>query len=392
MKIGYFITHFPYDKDYPEYVCGGAEVVAYNLAFNMLRRGHELAVFTTAINSHNIIERYNNLDIYRYGSIIKIGTSRISPGLLYKPLKYDVDIVHAHAGNPPAPITAVRYAGKRKKPLVVTYHGDPPASYRQYGGIARTVSFHLYRKYILDRVLRQADVIISPSEYFIGQSQYLGKYRTKTVVVPNGINLKDFDITSTKEECRHELGLSNDEHIILFVGSLSLYKGPHILVEAMPEIIRVVPNTRLIFLGDGPLRGKLENETRKLGLFKYVSFEGFIRDTHKKALFYKSSDIFVLPSTQEQECFGIVNLEAMASGIPIVASKVGGIPDLVRHEENGLLVPPNDPEALGKAIITMLENPELRNRMSEEAKKRIHNYSWEKVAEETERIYLEVAA
>lgn len=125
------------------------------------------------------------------------------------------------------------------------------------------------------------------------------------------------------------------------------------------------------------------------GIYEHVKFAGFVKE-ELKPLYYKASDIFVLPSTRKHESFGIVNLEAMACGLPIVASKIGGVPDIVKDGENGLLVPPRDSEALADAIIYLLENEDVRRKMSKRGREMVKNYSWDKIAEQYEEVYEEV--
>ena len=387
MKIGYFVTHFPYDKPHPHYYCGGVEIVASNLAANMLQRGHELSVFTTSVDRQDSIESYKTMTIYRYGNYFRIGQANMSLNLLFGPLRHEVDIVHAHAGNPPAPLAALRYAKKKKKPLIVSYHGDPQKS---WGGIIRWASVFLYDRYLLSKILSHANVIISSSEYYIGQSRFLAKHRHKITVIPNGININDFCVPYSKKECREKLGLLNEKYVILYVGALSPYKGPDVLVKAMPKILVDAPNTKLIFVGEGVLREELEKEVKELGIGSKVRFEGFVGDTSQKGIFYKASDVFVLPSTQTQECFAIVNLEAMASGVPIVASRIGGIPDVVIDGETGLLVTPKHPSALAEAVIRLLRDPELRNRMSDEGQRKVQGFSWQEIADQTAKVYEKV--
>lgn len=385
MKIGYFVTHFPYDRHYPQYYCGGVEVVASNLAANMLQRGHEVKVFTTSIDHQDSIESYETMTIYRYSKNFRIGQANMSLKLIFKPLGHEVDIVHAHAGNPPAPIAAFIYAKRKRKPLVISYHGD---SQLFWGDIIRRASISLYDRYLLSKILSHAKVIISPSECFISESRFLAKYRHKIAVIPNGINISDFCVPYSKKECREKLGLLNGKYVILFVGALSPSKGLDVLVKAMPKILGDVPNTKLILVGDGVLREELGKETKELGIGSKVRFEGFVSDTSEKALFYKASDVFVLPSIQE--CFPIVNLEAMASGIPIVASKIGGIPDAVRDGETGLLVQPEDPSALAEAVIRLLQDQQFRNRMAKEGQQKAQDFSWQKIAEQTAKLYKDV--
>ena len=115
-----------------------------------------------------------------------------------------------------------------------------------------------------------------------------------------------------------------DNNIILFVGNLTPYKGPDVLVKAMQIIVKEVPDTELIFVGSGMMRDELEMLSKRLDVEKYVKFAGFVEES-LKPLYYKAADVFVLPSTMSTESFGIVNLEAMKCGIPIVASKIGGM-------------------------------------------------------------------
>ena len=384
MKIGYFINHFPYKINYSQYWCGGSGNVAYNLATHMALRGHEISIFTASIDSNASTEEYENITIYRHSTNFMIKNASMSLSMFLNATKYKVDIFHAHLTNSVNEFIIPRYTKRKNIPLIVTYHGDPE---KNMGGFIYKTGVCFYVKYILDKILSCADVIISPSEYYIDESRFLGKYRDKIVVIPNGINIKDFDILYPKEECRKRLGLPFDENIILFVGILDLFKGPEVLLKAMPKVIKNIPNAKLVFVGSGLMREGLEIQSRKLGVERHVKFTGFVEEGLN--LYYKAADVFCLPSTM-MESFGIVNLEAMACSVPIVASKIGGVPDVVKDGENGLLVQPKDSEALADAIIYLLENENVRERMGRNGRKKIKNYSWEKIAEETEKIYKEL--
>jgi glycosyltransferase involved in cell wall biosynthesis len=297
--------------------------------------------------------------------------------------KCKVDILHAHLTNSVNEFIIPRYTKRKNIPLIVTYHGDPE---KNMGGIIYKIGVSLYAKYILDKVLSRADVIISPSEYYIDESRFLGKYKDKIVVIPNGINIDEFDIGYPKEECRKKLGLPFDGNTILFVGTLSLFKGPDVLLKAMPKVIKNIPTAKLVFVGSGPMKEGLEMQSKKLGVERHVKFTGFVEES-LKPLYYRATDIFVLPSIMNTESFGIVNLEAMACGVSIVASKIGGIPDVVKDMENGLLVPPKDSNALADAIIYLLENENVRERMGKNGREKVEDYSWKRIAEMTETVY-----
>lgn len=387
MKIGYFVAKFPYDhgdEKYSErYPYSGLEVAAYNLALRMAKRGHEINVFTTSVDSKDIIEKYENRTIYRYGTNFRIFNRNISFNMLFKPLKNEVDIVHVHLDE--SILAALLYAKRKKVPLVVTYHGDMIDT---YGGFISKTLVYFYNR-LVNKLLSNANVIISPSECYIDESKFLVKYRDKVVVIPNGINVDEFDIGYSKEECRDKLGLPLNNKILLYLGVIHPHKGPDVLLKAMPKIIKEVPNTELVFVGRETMKKELEMLSKKLGVDKHIKFAGFVEE-HLKPLYYKAADVFVLPSVMKHESFGIVNLEAMACGIPIVASRIGGVPDVVKDRENGLLVQPKDSNELADAIIYLLENEEERKKMGKNGRKKVEDYSWERIAEMTEKIYEEM--
>ena len=389
MRIGYFYTNFPYEdkigeSDYSKkYPHGGTEIAAYNLAIAMAQKGHKVSVFTSSIDSKDSIEERANMIVYRYGTNFRIETANVSFNLFRKPLIQKVDIVHAHFSTPPGELAGLRYAKKKKIPFVLTYHGD---AQKDFGTFIRQMGVSLYNKHFLDNVLSYADVIISPSEYYISESRFLGKYRDKIVVIPNGINLEEFMISYSKGECREKLNLPAQDRMILFLGGLTPYKGPDVLVRAMAKIIKYIPDARLVLVGSGKMKNVLEELARKIGVNDHMEFAGFVTE-NAKPLYYRAADVFVLPSTMNKEIFGIVNLEAMACGVPIVASKIGGVPDVVKDGENGLLAPPRDSEALADAIIYLLENEEVRSKMGKNGRKKVEDYSWDKIADMTERLY-----
>ncbi|CAD6490153.1 MAG: D-inositol-3-phosphate glycosyltransferase [Candidatus Argoarchaeum ethanivorans] len=386
MKIGYFVTKFPYSQQFTEYAYGGSTLVAYYLAIEMAKRGHEIDVFTTSVNSKDSVEKHENMAIYRYGTNFRMLTSNISFGMFRKSVKHDVGIAHTHFDIPPGPLAGLKYAKKKGVPLVVTYHGDWVES---YGGLIRRMGVAFHNKYLVDKVLSHANIIISPSEYYIDGSRFLKKYKDKIVVIPNGINIDEFDIPYSKEACKKKLGLPLDKKIILFFGYLSPYKGPDVLVEAMPKIVKDVSDAELTFAGKGVMQDELEMLSMRLEVEKNVRFVGFVKDG-LKPLYYKAADVFVLPSTMSTECFPLTNLEAMTCGVPIVASNIGGIPDAVKDGENGLLVPPMNSEVLADAIIYLMENEDVREKMGKNGRKGAEGYSWENIAEKTEKVYKEL--
>lgn len=388
MKIGYFISHFPYidrinDANYnKEYAHGGTEIAAYQLA-RQVAKIDEVDIFTTSINSKDSREISENMVIHRYGTVLKIASANLSFKILYKPLNCKIDIAHAHYNMPYSDYSALRYAKRNKVPLVVTYHADAQES---GGNLIRNWAQKVYNKSLLKNVLDGADVIITTSNSYIDESKFLGDYRDKIEVIPNGINLEEFNIKLSKEECRNKLGLPHDKKIILFFGNIVAYKGPRILLKAFSKVKSHFKDVKLVFAGRGEMQEELTKLSVELGIKDDVLFTGYV-DEKLKPFYYRSADIFCLPSITMAEAFGIVNLEAMACGIPVVSSKLGGIPDVVHDKKTGLLVKPGDKKALEEALTFLLENEDVSLRIGYNGKRKVKEYSWKKIAGKTEEIY-----
>ncbi|UTB32993.1 MAG: glycosyltransferase family 4 protein [Methanobacterium sp. ERen5] len=185
------------------------------------------------------------------------------------------------------------------------------------------------------------------------------------------------------------MGLPHESEIILFFGSLVEYKGPDILLNAFKLVKNVFPTAKLIFAGRGHMDNQLKETAKQLKISEDVIFTGFV-DDDEKPLYYKAADVFCLPSTNLAESFGIVNLEAMAAGIPIVSSNLGGIPDIVKNGENGLLSEPHDVKMLAENLIKLLENDSLRSEIGKTGLKLVNNYTWDEVTTKTEKLYREL--
>jgi glycogen(starch) synthase len=169
---------------------------------------------------------------------------------------------------------------------------------------------------------------------------------------------------------------------VLFVGRLAPQKGVRALVEAAALIEN--PSARVLLVGDGPEREALEREARRIGVGDRVRFLGFFAHDRLPAAM-AHADVLVLPSLYEE--LGTVLLEAMYAGLPIVASRTGGIPDVIEDGSNGLLVPPGDPEALARAIDRVFADRALACRLSEVAQERGKDYDWEVLAGRVLEVY-----
>src|SRR5207302_502070 len=181
-----------------------------------------------------------------------------------------------------------------------------------------------------------------------------------------------------RQAARSETGLSQADQIVLFVGRLVALKGVVHLLGAMPRVLAACPEARLVLVGDGEERSYLEQVARALHLMDRVSFVG-AREHGEVIRYMRAADVFVLPSLIES--FGIVLVEAMSCGLPIVASKVMGIPAVVEDGVNGVLVPPGDEAALAAGVIRLLTDPAARNQIAERNLAKAADYVLPRIAD-----------
>lgn len=388
MRIGYFAAKFPYNKEFDDYAYGGAARAAFNLARNVAGLGHEVEVFTTSRGSEESIEETDNMTIHRFPTNFKLLSSNISLKLFFNVGSHRLDVIHTHFDIPPCPAAGSRYARRNGLPLIVTYHGDWDDS---YGGVLRRTGVIASNVLVTSRLLNQATAIISPSETYARKSKFLREHSNKTKIVPVGIDLAKSTVTESQEESRILLGLPADATIVLFLGFLSRYKSPDILVRAMNKVVSKNPDALLVFAGKGEMEYHLRRLARELAIDGNVRFAGFVEERIKH-LYYRSADMFCLPSTLATECYPATILEAMAIGTPVIATNIGGIPDIIEDGRTGLLVKPGDVDGLSSAIVAMIDNHSLRKNLMKNAKNRIGQFGWDRIATLTESVYEQVLA
>ena len=240
-------------------------------------------------------------------------------------------------------------------------------------------------------IARSADRIVVASK---DEQQLLARYYGADVgrisVVPCGVNLGLFQPIE-KEEARRQLGLREDDKILLFVGRIEPLKGVDILLGAAAQLESESDCFVLIVGGDDSTRdGEMEHLrdlASQLGIAERVSFMGAV-DHERLPLFYNAADVCVVPSFYES--FGLVALEAMACGTPVVASRVGGLSVAVRDSETGYLIPWRCPEPFAERLELLLGNEELRNRFGQAAREEVERFRWGNVAEAVLGLYAEV--
>lgn len=324
-------------------------------------------------------EEIGTISVSRANSLGTIFSTPLSPNFLklFRSLSKDADILHIHS---PFPLGEVAYLliNPKNKRLVVTYHADISQT--------RWACFAKFYKPILERLLAGADCIILTSPATIKSSPPLDKFLNKCKIIPLGIDINKRVLVSKddKRELKARLGIAN-ERIILFVGRLVFYKGLDYLIKALKDI-----NAILIIIGYGELKDQLKKVATTLEVENKILFLGQVPED-ELPIHYSIADVFVLPSINGGEAFGLVQLEAMSFGLPVVNTDLPtGVPFVSIHNETGLTVPPRDSVALANAINTILENDELRQRFSENALERVKLFSLERMLRDTHKVYQDV--
>ncbi len=209
----------------------------------------------------------------------------------------------------------------------------------------------------------------------------------KVQTVPNGLNLERLRSSVPREEKMRQLGLDPLSRFGVISAALTTKKGHCYLLEALAQIRPRLPDFRMLLLGEGELRGELDRRISELGLRETALLLGSRPDAPQ---IVAAADLFVLSSTREG--LSIAMLEAMALGRPVVATAVGGAPDVIEHGRNGLLVPPGDPVALGRAIETVLGDPDSARRLGAAARETVlRRFGFERMVERYREIYLGLA-
>jgi glycosyltransferase involved in cell wall biosynthesis len=337
-------------KDYYP-VLGGIENHVRMVAEEQARRGHDVTVLVTSRGLRGQVSESNGVHLIKAGRLATIASAPISPSLFGWLRRLPCDVAHLHF---PYPIGEMAYlAAGRGSRMVLTYHSD---IVRQKG---------LLRVYspFLRRVLQRADRILPTNQRYVETSPYLQPVAGKCTVVPLGIDLSHFATANAAqvEAIRRQYG----QPLLVFVGRLRYYKGLEYLIRAMQNV-----QARLLVIGTGPMEKPWKALTGELGLTEKVTFLGDVDDADLPSYHYAST-VFVLPSSQRSEAFGVSMLEGMACGLPAVSTELGTGTSYVNQDgETGLVVPPGDSDALAKAINRLLSDDGVRARFGQAARQR----------------------
>lgn len=229
----------------------------------------------------------------------------------------------------------------------------------------------IYLKVLNRYALDRADYVSSTSKFMVEHVRALAPPGTEVLQVPFGVDAEQFHPSNEQQKSPAMGGFA-----IGFIKSLRTKYGPKFLIRAMPRILKAQPSARLIMGGEGPLLDELTQLAEELGVSDRVEFPGFIAH-HSLPELFQSFDVFVNCSIDHSESFGVVILEASASGVPVVATRVGGVPEVCRDNETGLMVEAGDSDALARAIIRLAKDKALRKRMGIAGRRFVlDTYAW----------------
>jgi glycosyltransferase involved in cell wall biosynthesis len=337
-------------KGYPPEI-GGIELTIERMARWLVRRGHEVTVIASAVKPRTYEEHIDGVRVVRVAEYGRALSTPFCPGMARQLARVPADVHHLHFPNPTGELSWL--ATGTNTPMVMTYHGDV---------VRQEAWMNLYGP-IVHRVLRRAAVIMPSSQASLDRSPLLVRHRDRCRVVPLGIDLEPFLAGADRAADIAALRAKYPGPLVVFVGRLVPYKGVSVLLEAM----RSIPATLLV-VGEGPCRGDLERQRAALGLGDRVVFTGQVPEV---VSYMAAADVGVLPSVMRNENWGLAMLEMMACGVPVVCTELGtGTSTVNRDGVSGLVVPPNQPEALAGAVRRLLEDDELRRRLGAGARER----------------------
>ena len=272
-----------------------------------------------------------------------------------------------------------------EKKLVMHYHMDV------VGQGLKKVIFKVYLKLFLGLAVRLSDKIIVITRDYLEHSylkKYLKRYSDKFCDIPNGVETDIFVPRPKNRELADKYGLKENDLVLIFVSFLDrqhYFKGLDILLSAFSQLVQKNNNLKLLIVGEGDMKEHYRQTAQDLGLSNNIIFAGFVQDLVDTIVL---ADIFVLPSTDRAESFGIVTAEAQSCGLPAVVSDLPGVREVIKNEETGLLVESGSVVDLVDKLNRLLSDTDLRHQMASRARPRmIDFYSWEKVAQKIDSLY-----
>jgi len=384
-------------RTYPE--VGGIENYTFYLANALNKRGIDVEIITTNVKNYTggRIERGNYpkeevVEGVKYKRVTCLNIknpveNRFPPGIFFELSKSQPDIIHS-CGLGTAAAISLLFSKIYKVPHVITPFFHPPRLTIESSGTRHKILWNLItnlrKRSLIDPVINKSEKVVAVSQ--TDKEILKNIFNPKSIVVlPYGINVKDFT-EAYKGAFRHAWGLK-DEKMILFVGELSQSNGILDLLKAYKMVQEKIENTKLVLIGRDTGQGNLlERFARNLGLSKNLLYAGIL--PHKEVIeAFRDADLFVIPSYYET--FGVVNIEAMASGTPVIVSNRGANPELV-DDSVGRVCKYGDWVDLKNKMLEILENNVLRDRMAKNGEQKAKKFDWNVIVDRYILMYEEL--
>jgi rhamnosyl/mannosyltransferase len=346
---------------------GGIETLLESMCRGFAQRNSTVECVVANDRAETVRENRDGIQITRCASLGSFFSTSLCPGYVGAALRAGAEIWHAHFPNPLADLAILRAPSDAK--IVITYHSD----------IIRQAGLMRFYGPVLRRVLSRANRIVVATPRNLEFSPWLQEQRAKVRVIPFGINVARFE---KNERLPSSILGESVGPILLTVGRLVGYKGHRYLIEAMKNL-----NATLWIVGSGPLESELRAQAAAI-CDDRIRFFGDISDSELPAL-YQACDIFVLPSITPNEAFGLVQLEAMACGKPVISCDLkSGVPWVNQHEVTGLVVPLADPPSLVAAVNRLASQPDFAKRLGDSGRERVRTeFSEQRMIDDYMRLF-----
>ena len=383
----------------PEYfpISGGTGAYVYYLSYNLQKLGHNIHVVardqqdsTITINGIQVhyVKGVGNA-LTRYWRFARSASKRIKE--LNKQNSFDI----IHSNLPLVPSFAIPNDSAKaivcavhstwKGEAIVTKRDNPKELNPNEKSMLR---FNFVLRKYEKKLMKRSDALIAVSKYTVNElTELYGIEKNKIHVIYNGVDTERFKPRPNSIELRKEFGLDPEKKMVLFVGRLYHRKGIDTLLRSVPPILKEYRNVKFVISGTG-FKQKEESLyalVKELNIEEHVTFLGYVSD-EKLPLLYSASDIFVLPAIYENFPFAI--LEAQATGLPVISTNVGGIPEFLVDNENGFVIEPRDPIQLTQKMLALLQDPKLAKTMGNRGRKLIEEkFDWNIITNQVIDLY-----
>ena len=383
----------------PEYfpISGGTGAYVYYLSHSLQKLGHNVHV--VARDKQDSEKKIDGIEVHyikgignvltRYWRFARSASKKIEK--LNKKIGFDV----IHANLPLVPSFAIPKDSAKalvcavhstwKGEAIVTKRDNPKELNPNEKSMLR---FNFMLRSYEKKLMKRSDALIAVSKYTVDElTELYGIKKEKIHVIYNGVDTEKFKPRSNRAELRREFGLEEDKKIVLFVGRLYHRKGLEVLLRSIPPVLKDFSNVKFVISGKG-FKKKEENLrklAKQLDIEDHVTFLGYVPD-EKLPNLYSASDVFVLPAIYENFPFAI--LEAQSTALPVISTKVGGIPEFIVNAQNGFLINTGDSRQLAQRILTLLQDPKFAKEMGKRGRALIEEgYDWSLITDQVIALY-----